>query len=175
MSLGFCDLAVCNLRASLELVSELSAFDSHFVFPAVELDDHRLWLSVPTLADSVCSGNVVRRPSLGSRHTVENVCHCLGTGVVVIEAAFFNDLHWAPLTKVLNCTDPDKALATWYNVYLTVVSRHAPLRRKRVKHPKLPPWLNKDIKETMAERGKLKREKWFPEYKKFRNKVKISL
>ena len=51
-------------------------------------------------------------------------------------------------------------------------NRHAPLKRKRVKHPKLPPWLNKDIKETMAERDKQKREKCFPEYKKLRNKVK---
>ena len=25
-------------------------------------------------------------------------------------------------TEVLNCTDLDKALATWYNVYLTVVN-----------------------------------------------------
>ena len=58
-------------------------------------------------------------------------------------------------------------MTTWYNVYLTVVNRQAPLKRKRVKHPKLPPWLNKDIKETMAER-----EKKFPEYKKLRNKVK---
>ena len=88
------------------------------------------------------------------------------------KAVFFNDLHWAPFTEVLNCTDPDKALATWYNVYLTVVNRHAPLKRKRVKHPKLPPWLNKDIKETMAERDKQKREKCFPEYKKLRYKVK---
>ena len=36
------------------------------------------------------------------------------------KAAFFSDIHWAPFTEVLNCTDPDKALATWYNVYLTV-------------------------------------------------------
>ena len=55
------------------------------------------------------------------------------------KAAFFSHLHWAPFTAlticlVLNCTDPDKALATWYSVYLTVVSRHAPLKRKRVKH-----------------------------------------
>ena len=88
------------------------------------------------------------------------------------KAAFFNDLHWAPFTEVLNCTDPDKALATWYSVYLTTVNRHAPSKRKRVKHPKSPPWLNKDIKETMVERDNLKREKKFPAYKKLRNKVK---
>ena len=72
----------------------------------------------------------------------------------------------------MNCTDPDNALATWYNICLTVVNRYAPLKRKRVKHPKLPPWLNKNIKETMTDREKLKREKCFPEYKKLRNKVK---
>ena len=88
------------------------------------------------------------------------------------KAAFFIDLHRAPFTEVLNCTDPNKALETWYNVYLTVVNRHAPLKRKRVKHPKLPPWLDKDTTETMAERDKLKREKCFPEYKKLTNKVK---
>ena len=80
-------------------------------------------------------------------------------------------MHWTPFTEILNCSDPDKALATWYNVYLTVGNRHAPLKRKRVKHPKLPPLLNKGIKETMAERDKLKRENAFPEYKKLRNKV----
>ena len=90
------------------------------------------------------------------------------------KAAFFNDLHWAPFTEVLNCTDPDKALATWYNVYLTVVNRHAPLKRKRVNIQSYHHGLkNKQkIKETMAERDKLKREKCFPEYKKLRNKVK---
>ena len=44
------------------------------------------------------------------------------------KAAFFNDLHWGSFTEVLNCTDPSKALATWYNVYLTVVNRHATLK-----------------------------------------------
>ena len=73
------------------------------------------------------------------------------------KSGLFNDLQWTPFTEILNSSDPDKALSTWYNVYLTVVNRHAPLKRKRVKHPKLPPWLN--IKETMAERDKQKREK----------------
>ena len=65
------------------------------------------------------------------------------------KTAFCGDLHWAPFTQVLNCTDPDKAC---YDVSLTAVNTHAPLKRKRVKHLKLPPRLNKDIKEAMAER-----------------------
>ena len=57
----------------------------------------------------------------------------------------------------------------WYSVFLISVSTHAPLKCKWVKHPKLPPWLNKDIKETMAERDKLNREIGFLKYKKLRN------
>ena len=91
------------------------------------------------------------------------------------KTGFCTDLHWIPFTQILNCSDPDKALAIWYNVCLTVVNRQAPSKRKRVKHPKLPPWLKKDIKETMAERDKLKGEKYFPECKKLNNLVKFLL
>ena len=50
--------------------------------------------------------------------------------------------------------------------------------RKRVKHPKLSPWLHKDIKEIIADRQteteteRLSTEIKIPEYKKLRNKVK---
>ena len=77
-----------------------------------------------------------------------------------------------PLLFVLNYIDPEEALSVWYNVYLSVINRHAPQKHKRVKHPKLPPWLNKDVIELMEERDKLKKEKRFSEYKKLRNKIK---
>ena len=82
------------------------------------------------------------------------------------------DLNCAPFISVLNYTDPEEALSVWYNVYLSVINRHAPLKHKRVKHPKLPPWLNKDVMQLMAERDKLKKEKRFSEYKKLRDKIK---
>ena len=40
---------------------------------------------------------------------------------------------------------------------ISVVMRHAPLKDKRVKHPELPPRLNKDVMQLMAERDKLKK------------------
>ena len=88
------------------------------------------------------------------------------------KTAFCADLNCAPFISVLNYTDPEEALSVWYNVYLSVINRHAPLKHKRVKHPKLPPWLNKDVMQLMAERDKLKKEKRFSEYKKLRNKIK---
>ena len=48
---------------------------------------------------------------------------------------------------------------------ISVVMRHAPLKDKRVKHPKLPPQYNNGVMQLMAERDKLKKEKRFPEYK----------
>ena len=71
-----------------------------------------------------------------------------------------------PFHGVFNYNDPREALAFWYDAFLPVVNKHAPLRQKRVKYPKLPPWLTKD----MALRDKLKRDKLFDLYKKQRNK-----
>ena len=76
-----------------------------------------------------------------------------------------------PFHGVFNHNDPDEALAIWYDASLPVVNKHAPLRRKRVKHPKLPPWLTKDIIQAMALRDKLKGDKLFDLYKQQRNKV----
>ena len=62
-------------------------------------------------------------------------------------------------------------MAFWYDAFLPVVNKHAPLRRKRVRHPKLPLWLTKDIIQAMDFRDKLKHDKLFDLYKKQRNRV----
>ena len=62
----------------------------------------------------------------------------------------------------------------WYKLFIAVVNRHAPIRHKRVKHSKLPPWLNKNIIQAMSDRDRLKKERMFTEYKIARNKKKIS-
>ena len=72
---------------------------------------------------------------------------------------FLLDLSIAPFYLVYNCTDPDTALSVWYSIFLPILDKHAPLRCKRVKHPKLPPWLEKDIITAMSEREKTKRGK----------------
>ena len=59
----------------------------------------------------------------------------------------------------------------WYKLFIAVVNRHAPIRHKRVKHSKLPPWLNKNIIQVMSDRDRLKKERMFTEYKTARNEV----
>ena len=50
-----------------------------------------------------------------------------------------SDLKVMPFDSVFNFNDPSEALAFWYDAFLPVVNKYAPLRRKRVKHPKMPP------------------------------------
>ena len=80
-----------------------------------------------------------------------------------------------PFHGVFNDKDPSEALAFSYDAFLPVVNKHASLRRKSIKHPKLPPLLTKDIIQAMAFRDKLKHDKLFDLYKKQRNKVSTSV
>ena len=73
--------------------------------------------------------------------------------------AFFADLTCTPFDNVHQHTDPNEALAEWYKLFIDVVNRHAPVRHKRVKHTKLPPWLNKNINQAMSDRDRQKKKK----------------
>ena len=89
-----------------------------------------------------------------------------------IPAAFFADLHTTNFDLVLGHSDPDSAIEVWYDLFLSVVNKHAPIKRRRVKHQTLPSWLTPDIRQAMHLRDQLKKHKQFSEYKKVRNKVK---
>ena len=86
--------------------------------------------------------------------------------------AFYHDLNIAPFTAVCKVNDSDQALTLWYQILLSIFNKHAPIKSKRIKHPKLPPWLTSDIMQAMGVRDRLKKTGQIPEFKKQRNKVK---
>ena len=88
--------------------------------------------------------------------------------------AFFADLISTPFDNVHQHTDPNEALAVRYKLFMDVFNRHAPIRHKRVKYSKMPPWLNKNIIQAMSDRDRPKKETMFTEYKTPRNKKKSS-
>ena len=55
------------------------------------------------------------------------------------------DLHVLTFENVYNFSDPNVALSHWIDSFLDVINKHAPLKKKRVEHQTLPPWLNADI------------------------------
>ena len=67
--------------------------------------------------------------------------------------------------------DPNVALSHWIDLFLDVINKHAPLKKKPVKQQTLPPWLNTDIKQAMLLRDKCRKQKKFVEYKQQRNRV----
>ena len=81
-------------------------------------------------------------------------------------------MSWASFCDVYKFDNPDDALSVWYDIIMPIIIVHAPLRKKRVKHPKLPLWLTRDVITAMAVRDRLKKEKRFEDFKKQRNKVK---
>ena len=57
---------------------------------------------------------------------------------------FLFDISCAPFSNVYHFNYPDDAMLAWYDLFMPIIDKHAPRRKKRVKHPKLPPWLTKD-------------------------------
>jgi hypothetical protein len=84
---------------------------------------------------------------------------------------FLYDLSSSNFADVYNCSDANDAVALWYDIFLPIVDKHAPIRRKRVKHQTLPGWMSTDIVEAMKLRDRLKKDNQFNKYKKQRNIV----
>ena len=69
---------------------------------------------------------------------------------------FFHDLNSASFDNVLNSSDPNQALDSFYNTILPIMNKHAPLRKKRVKSAALPGWLTSEISAAQKQRDQLK-------------------
>ena len=85
--------------------------------------------------------------------------------------AFLWDLSLAPFANVFSFSDPNQELTAWYEAFLPVVEKNAPIRRRPVKHPTLPQWLSPEIIKAMKLCDSLKRDKKFEDCKKQSNKV----
>ena len=87
--------------------------------------------------------------------------------------AFLYDLSKVSFNPVYQYIDPEKALDIWYSLFLPVLDKHAPIRKKRVRQKEIPAHITQDIKNLMRERDKAKQQfgKKDCRYKKLRNRV----
>ena len=85
--------------------------------------------------------------------------------------AFLNDLAQCNFSKIYYENDPDAALNLFYNIFIPLLDKHAPIIKRRIKNRVRPEWLSNDIIEEMNKRDKLSNNKQSKEYKKQRNKV----
>lgn len=89
------------------------------------------------------------------------------------ETSFLHDISLIDFNYIYNVDCPNEPFNFLNNCILTVLNKHAPKRKKRVKSENLPPWLTKEITTEMALRDYYKSKKCIDQYKKQRNKVSM--
>lgn len=95
------------------------------------------------------------------------------------EEMFKKDCEIAPWGNIfaVEDTDLDKQVTVLENIFQSIITKHAPYRTFKVKHPPSP-WLNKNLKKLMNERDAYKntfninkKQETYDTYKILRNKV----
>jgi len=80
------------------------------------------------------------------------------------QTSFLFDLSNVNFSNVFSCANPNDALTVWQSLFMPIVNKHAPIRRRRVKQKTKPCWITPDIMEAMKIRDKLKKDKKIEEY-----------
>ncbi len=70
-----------------------------------------------------------------------------------------------------NIVNVDKALEHWYQMFLAIVDKQAPLKEKRVKIANQPEWITEETLQKMAERDHYKDIGDEDNYRQTRNRV----
>ena len=73
--------------------------------------------------------------------------------------------------KIGQFRNPDEAVEFWTKTFLSAYDKHAPFRKKRVKHVTKPPWITREIDEEIYYRDFLLKSGKRELFKRQRNKV----
>ena len=87
------------------------------------------------------------------------------------EDKFQCELLCSGLENLESLTNPNDALNVLCSILIRVLSKHAPIKEKRVKREHQPEWISDEIKKLIHERDYLKKKGYHDKYKILRNKV----
>ena len=87
------------------------------------------------------------------------------------ESAFVSDLKNQPWSVIDIFDNTNDALDYFLDIFNTVLSNHAPKKKKRVKRSKQPNWMNNDISNAIKTRDRYKLQN-SDQYRFWRNKTK---
>ena len=86
---------------------------------------------------------------------------------------FLSDLKEVPFDNVLSTTNPDSALDIFYSLFNTVLNKHAPIKKIRVKNSEFQRHHSQELITEMKKRDQLKKDNLDDEYKRSKNKCKV--
>jgi hypothetical protein len=87
------------------------------------------------------------------------------------ENAFQSDLLYSGLEYLETVINPNDALNIFYDILNKTLSKHAPIKEKRVKYEHQVDWFNEEIKTSIRERDYYKKIGNHSQYKTLRNKI----
>ena len=85
------------------------------------------------------------------------------------EVDFIKDLTSQPFDVIFEIEDPNEALDLWYDLIKTVLNKHAPIVKKRIKRKYQPKWYNENVRESRINRDHFKKINNHDKYKQHRN------
>ena len=71
--------------------------------------------------------------------------------------AFRDEIKFMDWNSVENCYTPDDMIEKWYNMFINVANKHAPIRTRRVRSKKSP-WLTTELRSSIINRDKFKKQ-----------------
>ena len=86
---------------------------------------------------------------------------------------FLKELLSLPFDNILSTSNPDSALDIFYSLFLSVLNKHAPMKKKRIKNSELPKFQSPELINEMRRRDELKKNNLIDEWKKSKNKCKV--
>ena len=84
---------------------------------------------------------------------------------------FQNELMNIDFSLIEMQNNVDMSLNLFYDLINGVLSKQAPVKRKRVRRPTQPGWFNEDIKKSIRERDTFYKNRDFDNFKRARNKT----
>ena len=88
------------------------------------------------------------------------------------EATFISELENQPWTVIDIFDNASDALDYFSDIFISVISKHAPQKRKRVKRLRQPNWMNNEISNAFKTRDRHHKAQNTEQYRAWRNKVK---
>ena len=82
------------------------------------------------------------------------------------------DLAQQSWSNINSYEDPSAAVQLFNDTFLSLLDKHAPLKKKRVKKCQQPGWMNQEILNSIKTRDTFHNAKDMNNYKIWRNKVK---
>ena len=71
--------------------------------------------------------------------------------------AFRDEIKFMDWNSVENCYTPDDMIEKWYNMFINVANKHAPIRTRRIRSKKSP-WLTTELRSSIINRDKFKKQ-----------------